>query len=164
MAQSTQKTHVMTGSPESVRVVVFNTPKPFYDGAHTETGVSPARRCDFRRRKPADNPGDMFFLTFCENQRAGRFRACCRPPNHPPDPIDGCPQKTSSVVRGAGRRLAPGGGSTFMLWHGQCMACLWSPGHGPAPPSVWSGLPTLVHRLLTIGVVADALLPAGGRW
>ena len=92
---------IRSESPESVAFQVFN-----------------ARRCDFRR--PRNNPGDGG----AKISKQVRFWACCRPRSTRRTSIDGYPQKTSSIVRGAGRRLAPDGGSTFMSWHGQCMACL----------------------------------------
>ena len=65
------KTQFRSWSPESAHLVVFSIFKRRNHGARIAICVSPARRCDFRRRDPADNPGDEFFFVFCENQRAG---------------------------------------------------------------------------------------------
>ena len=160
------KTQCWTGSPESVRVVLFNILKLIYHGAHTETSVSPARRCDFRRRDPADNPGDQGLLwRFVKISEQARFRACCRPPNHPPGPIDGCPQKTSASACGFSGKHPPQpiGGCP------QKMSSFWCRVadhmcHGQVPLSVWSGMATLLQRLFTRGIVAHALVPTGAGW
>ena len=99
------KAQFLLGSPGSVRFLVFSIFRHRNHGELIEQSVSPARRDDFQRRGSETNPGDRGFLRFVKISEQAPFRACCRPPNPPPDPIDGCPQKTSSLVRGAGRRL-----------------------------------------------------------
>ena len=65
-----------------------------------------------------NSPAARCFTIFVKISEQARLRACCRPPRPPPGPIGGPPHKTASVVRGAGRRLAPGGGSTRVSWCG----------------------------------------------
>jgi hypothetical protein len=127
--------------------------------------ASRLHRCDFRRRDPADNPGDRGFLRFVKVSEQARLRACCRPPSHPPDPIDGCPQKTSASACGFSEKHppqpidgCPHRTSSFWCRVADHMC------HGQVPLSVWSGMATLVHRLFTLGVVAHALLPTGAGW
>ena len=80
---------------------------PFTTALTLPTNASPARRCDFQRRGPGNNPGDRFFLRFLKISEQARLRACCRPPSHPPDPIDGCPQKTSASACGFSDKHPP---------------------------------------------------------